>query len=186
MTKEILTVEEIRYDLRRQIRGGIIVAVVFAVFFALFAWLLVAVATDGSKWYKPFFAIVNTVFFSALPILFLTGMIICLVDVRNLHSLCQKPGYIVKDRLVGKEIKSHMVRWRYYETCHLYFASYGEYAVSGESYSWSDLYAMDSSTAYMYADCDDEYYLVLSKPHTGKILLAYNAKMFDYQPTQTK
>ena len=186
MTKEILTAEAIRYDLRLQIRVWKIAAAVLVVFFAVFTWCLVGVATEGLKWYKPFFAIVNTVFFSVIPIAFLVGIIKCIVSIRNLYSLCQKPGTVVKDRLVGKEVKSHLARWRYYETCHLYFASYGEYTVSGESYSWSDLYAMDSDMAYMYADCDDEYYLVLSKPHTGKILLAYNTKMFDYQPTQAK
>ena len=34
---------------------------------------------------------------------------------------------------------------------------------------------------YFHAECDDEFYLVLSKPHTGKILLAYPKKMFDLQ-----
>ena len=182
MTKEIFTIENIRYDLRKLIRANIVCAVVCAVFFSLFAWCLVAVAVDGMKWYKPLFATLNTLFFSALPILFLVGTIISIVEIYKLCSFHKNPGSIVKDRLVGKEIKEHFHRRHYYETAHLRFASYGEYTISSVNYSWSELYAMDDSTAYMYADCDDEFYLVLSKPHTGKILLAYNTKMFDYQP----
>ncbi len=185
MTKEILSAEAIRYDLRSQIRIRMILVVVCTVFFALFTWCLVAVATDGLKWYKPFFAIVNTVFFASIPLLFLYGTIVSIMEIRNFHSLCKRPGSIVKDRLVGKETKEHLYRWRYYETYNLRFASYGEYAIPGMSYEWSDLYYMDSDTVFMHAECDDDFYLVLSKPHTGKILLAYNAKMFEYQPPQT-
>ena len=32
---------------------------------------------------------------------------------------------------------------------------------------------------YNCSDSGDEFYLVLSKPHTGNILLAYNTKQFD-------
>lgn len=182
MQKEPLTMEAIRYDHRKQIRSLIILAVVCAVICALFTWCTVAVATDGLKWYRPFFAIINTVFFASLPLIFLCGTIASIARIRMFRSLSKKPGSIVKDRLVGKEVKDHLVRWRHYETLHLYFSSYGEYAIPGMSYEWSDLYYMDSDTVYMHAECGDEFYLVLSKPHTGKILHAYNAKMFDYQP----
>ena len=180
MQKELLTMEAIRYDLRRQIRIRIILAVVCAVFCALLTWCTVAVAKDGLKWYKSFFAIINTVFFASLPLVFLYGTIASVAEIRMFCSLSQRPGSIVKDRLVGKEVKDHLVRWKHYETQHLYFSNYGEYAIPGMSYEWSDLYYMDSDTVYMHAECGDEFYLVLSKPHTGKILLAYNAKMFEY------
>lgn len=184
MEKDILTIENIRYDLRKMIRANIVGAVVCAVFFALFTWLLFAVAADGLKFYKTFYAVVNTLLFSVLPVLFLIGTIGCIVDIYKLRSLYKRPGRIVKDRLVRKEIQEHLTRRHYYETCHLYFSSYGEYEIPGLNYSWSDLYAMDDSTTYMYADCDDEYYLILSKPHTGKILLAYNTKFFEIQLPQ--
>ena len=183
MQKEILTTQAIQYDLRKMIRGHIIAVAIFSVFFALFTWLLVAVIEDGLKWYKAFFAILNAVFFGSLPVLFLYGTIASILEIHKLRSLCKRPGSIVKDRLVGKEVKEHLHRWRYYETYNLRFASYGEFAIPGVNYEWSDLYYMDSSALFMHAECDDEFYLVLSKPNTGKILLAYNAKMFDYQET---
>ena len=40
---------------------------------------------------------------------------------------------------------------------------------------------MSDQMAYIYSECDDEFYLVLSKPNTGKIVLAYNTKMFELQ-----
>ena len=186
MQKEILTIENIRYDLRKQIRGNIIAAVVLAVFFLMFGRLTIAVAEDGMRWYKSFFAILNTMLFSLLPILFFVGTIACIVEVCKLYAIHKKPGNIVKDRLVGKYTKEHLHRHHYYETLHLRFASYGEYPIPTVNYNWSELYAMDDSTLSMYADCDNVFYLVLSKPHTGKILLAYNTKMFDYQPPDEK
>ena len=111
-------------------------------------------------------------------------MIAGLVKVYRLYTVWKYPGHIVKDRLVGKYIRGHLqggLFTRYYEACHLRFASYSKYKIPGENYSWSDLHCMNDKTVYSYAECGDEFYLVLSKPHTGKILLAYNAKMFDYQ-----
>ena len=49
------------------------------------------------------------------------------------------------------------------------------------NYSWSELYYMNDNLAYNNSECGDEFYLVLSKPHTGKIVLAYNTKMFELQ-----
>ncbi len=65
------------------------------------------------------------------------------------------------------------------EIYHLTFSGYGEYVVPQENYSWSQNFSMTAKGVYNYSDYGDEFYLVLSKPNTGKILLVYNTKMFD-------
>ncbi len=51
--------------------------------------------------------------------------------------------------------------------------------IPDNSYSWSTLFA--TLSVYESSDYSDEFYLVLSKPHTGKILYAYNKKMFEME-----
>lgn len=97
-------------------------------------------------------------------------------------SVLKKPGSIVIDRVVGMETKDYINRGalgpRYHQTYHLYFSSHGEYVIPYYNFSWSDLHAMNADMVYFHAECDDEFYLVLSKPHTGRILAAYNTRMF--------
>ena len=50
-----------------------------------------------------------------------------------------------------------------------------------KNHQWSKLYPLSAHGEYIYAMPGDEYYLVLSKPHSGKILLAYNAKLFELE-----
>ena len=72
----------------------------------------------------------------------------------------------------------------YYTRCFLRFSGYGEYTaftMSGDKslHPWSSLYPLSAEGEYFYASPGDEYYLVLSKPHSGKILMAYNKKLFE-------
>jgi len=116
-------------------------------------------------------------------------LIIAIVEGRSVFALCSalsNPGKIVTSRLVAKEEKDYIadrgLATRLRQTYHLRFSSYGEYVIPPMNYRWSSQYAMDANWVYFHAECDDEFYLVLSKAYSGKILLAYNTKMFDYQP----
>lgn len=101
-----------------------------------------------------------------------------------LTGYCKKP-VIVKDTLVSSEGEAshstHTYRTYY---CTLCFAHYGEYFVPEKNHRWSKLYPLSCKGEYIYAMPGDEYYLVLSKPHSGKILLAYNAKLFELESEQ--
>lgn len=183
MEKDILTIENIRSDLRHQLRGIVIGMVVCTVFFVLFFWLFLTVLDEPGA----FFAILEVVIF-LLMLLIIT--IVCIKSIYEIRSVLEKPGSIVTDRVVGMETKDHMHRGIFVPRCdqtyHLRFAGYGEYVISQHNFSWSALHAMDADMVYFHAECDDEFYLVLSKPHTGKILLAYPRKMFDLQLTEKK
>ena len=119
---------------------------------------------------------------AAFTICFSLPTISSIVYVCRMCTVLSGPNRIVKDRLVGKQVKDHITRhYQCVESYHLRFASCGEYTILSANYQWNELYNMDVAGVYLHAGCGDEFYLVLSKPHTGKILLAYNTKMLDYQ-----
>ena len=179
MEKDILTPEDIQYDLRYELRNHIISISVFLGLFFFLRWCFVFMAGE------------NPPLLIVLPcavILIGFFIVIIMLSIR-IFWLCMalfRPHCVVMDRLGYKKIKAHYRRFysdvsvSYY----LYFAERGKYSIPANNYRWSSLYAMDCSEAYFQAECGDEFYLVLSKPNTGKILLAYSTKMFDYQPPQ--
>lgn len=181
MEKDTLTMQNIRSDLRHQLRGMVILTVVCAIFLVLTFWLFLAVLDEPGG----FFAKLRV---ALLLILLLVMVIAGSKSIYETCSVLKKPGRIVTDRVVGMETKNHirrgMVSPRCDQTYHLRFAGYGEYGIPYHNFSWSALHAMDADMVYFHTECDDEFYLVLSKPHTGKILLAYPRKMFDLQQTE--
>lgn len=100
----------------------------------------------------------------------------------RLYTGYRKQPIVVKDTLVSSEGEAshstHTYRTYY---CTLRFARYGEYSVPEKNHRWSEMYPLSCEGEYNYAVNGDEYYLVLSKPHNGKILLAYNAKLFELE-----
>ena len=175
MKTEILTLQDIRSDLRRMLRRNIIGLVASVIGLSLFLILCCATIEDD----MPLRMILEG---TVLLIGFVILIARTATSVVQLGRILNRPGEIVKDCLIGMETKGF---WR--QDPHirrLHFASYGEYKIPGENYRWSELYAMSDKNVYFHAECGDEFYLVLSKLHTGKILFAYNTKMFDYQPTQ--
>ena len=91
--------------------------------------------------------------------------------------------WIVTDQLISVEGSEEMSMQTYTKHfhCSLRFACYGDYQVPKKNHRWSKLYPLSCQGEYYHASIGDEYYLVLSKPHNGKILLAYNAKLFELE-----
>ena len=175
MEKEILTIENIRYDLRKQLREGLVPVCWGTGFFLLFLVLFILMIRIREP-------VVFQTGFAVLIILILD--IVLAMRVYKPYCALKNPDCIVVDRLARKELKYRPSRSRADDRHYLYFVSYGKYEIPDANYKWSELYYMGSKMVDFHADCGDEFYLVLSKPHTGKILLAYNTKMFDYQPPQ--
>lgn len=174
MQKEPLTIEKIRHDLRGQIRDGLIFFGLCIIFLVLFSFLSIKMLQEREL-------IVILLGFMLVFLLILT--IVQAICVYKRYYALNNPDCIVKERLGRKEIKYQLRKNRPNEFYCLYFPGHRAYEIPGENYEWSELYYLSGKMVYTYADCGDEFYLVLSKPHTGKILLAYNAKMFDYQET---
>ena len=178
MEKDTLTMENIRSDLRHQLRGMVIITVLCAILFAFAFWLFLDVLDEPGG----FFAKLRVAF---MPIVLLVFVVLGSKSIYETCSVLKKPGSIVTDRVVGMETKDHINRGLFAPRCdqtyHLRFAGYGEYVIPYHNFRWSSLHAMDANMVYFHAECDDEFYLVLSKPHTGNILLAYPMKMFTLQ-----
>jgi hypothetical protein len=174
MKKEILTLQDIQSELHGMLRKNIIGLIASVIGLSLFLILCCATIEDDMP--------LRMILMGAV---LLIGFVILIAraatSVVQLGTILNRPGELVRDRMIGMETKGF---WRQHPNIRrLHFASYGEYKIPGENYGWSEMYAMSDKTVYLHAECGDEFYLVLSKPHTGKILLAYNTKMFDYQPT---
>ena len=98
-----------------------------------------------------------------------------------LHENLKKTNSIVIDKLVCAEEKDRYSRTTRDERFCLNFLQYGKYTIPKENYKWSSDFSMSDSGVYNYANNGDEFYLVLSKPSNGKILFAYNTKMFEME-----
>lgn len=181
MEKDILTIRNIQSDLRHRLRRIVIVTILCAILFALAFWLFLDVLDEPGGFFTKLRVAI-------LPILLLVMLVAGSKSIYETCSVLKKPGSIVTDRVVGMETQDHMHRGVFLPRCdqtyHLRFASYGEYVIPPVNHSWSSLHAMDADMVYFHAECDDEFYLVLSKPHTGNILLAYPTKMFTLEKAE--
>ncbi len=166
MEKEILTFAKIKKDLmaqRKTLYEGF--GVVFLLL-PLFLWLLVDCIKAGA---------VLPAVIASLYVLLVLGVLVWLaIDIITKNRVLKDKKHIVIDEVTGVEEKAldrvvyirsedgfTATRFRYI----IHFSDFGEYTTLDKALSDS-------------CRCNDKFYLVLSKPHTGKILLAYNTKRY--------
>ena len=169
MRKEKLTIENVKIDLLKKTKDTSYAVIGLTAFLLLLLIIIFCVP------------IIYKVLFGCLCAMVFYVVVEQIVQLINLHSKCRNADCIVKDKLIGMEIQEHVNSRSYYKTFHLYFSNYGEFLIPKESYKWSSMFRMSCDGVYNYSVCGDEFYLVLSKPQTGKILLAYNTKMFEFE-----
>lgn len=165
MEKEILTFEKIKKDLMEQRKdmyigiAGLLLTVPLPIF------LFITSINAG---------VLAVVFTSLLVLFWVAGIVWLAVDVVTRSKVLKDKKHIVIDEVTGTEEKSHdravparsedgiiTTRFRYI----IHFSDFGEYTTPDKA-------LFDSCC------CNDKFYLVLSKPHTGSILLAYNTKRY--------
>ena len=169
MTKEKLNVQSIKTDLRNLQKRWYIelleLMAVFILFVAVLFWVPILLYKIG---------------FGCFAIIMLGLIIAQVLDIIKLHKAFNNVDYIVKDKLVSKEIRRYnRIRNRGY--CRLHFSGYGQYMIPDESYLFSTMFPLLPKNVYESSDYGDEFYLVLSKPHTGPIILVSNTKMFEFE-----
>jgi len=126
-------------------------------------------------------------FFFELPLVIIACGVLLYKIIRhacNIATLCGNtplPDRIAKDTLANAEFVDRWQGNTYKGKYRFQFARYGNYVVPEKNYTWSAAFSMDDRGVYNYAVHGDEFYLVLSKPHSGRILFAYNAKMFELE-----
>lgn len=180
MKKEQLTINDIKTDLKMKNRlnyvGLFESLFVFMVVFALSFW-----AFSMLRNYTIFLVVVFI-----FPAVVLGLILVQIVDIIKLHIVLVNKICVVKDKVIGfksnKRSRYRGLRRRHQTHQYLlYFSGFGEYAIVDEHYKWSKMYAMSVESVYNSANCGDEFYLVLTKAHTGKILMIYNCKMFEFK-----
>ena len=178
MRKEKLTLLNIKQDLKSEIKSAYIELAFDSLAFILILLLLIAFANVSADDIVLFFKYLLVGIGEAVIAVFLIRRIMYIVV---LHKNLKNKNAIVKDKLINSEEKEkrqgkHIVKYYY-----LYFSQYGTYKIPDNNYEWSSMFALGDKGVYNYAGHGDEFYLVLSKPHNGKILLAYNDKMFEME-----
>lgn len=177
MEKERLTLNNIKTDLKVSLISS---------YKRLIVYILCCVISFGCviltfKLENYFVVFIYKIFWIFAFVLIFALVVTEIIKTISLHKNMSIKKHIVKDKLIGMEIKAHRTRYSYYETYHLYFSGYGEYVIPDDNYKWSTYYNMSAKGLYRYSKCGEEFCLVLSKKHTGKILVAYNMKMFELE-----
>ena len=176
--KEILTYANIRRDLRRRLWIHWVNAVVVVALTVLLVHLLFI---DPAFLYEtsPRYPFPGWTYFLIYPIL----AYLLIKDAWLVSCGFRRKPYIAKDSLISSDGGSYYVstRWRTSSWGVLRFNGYGDYKVPDTNYPWSKEYPMTSEGVYNTSFDGDEFYLVLSRLHSGKILLAYPAKYFQLE-----
>ena len=172
--KELLTYANIRRDLRRKLWLHWAMAAVTVLLSVLLVDLLFA---DPALLFEtsPRYPWPDWLWLLVYPIL----VYWCIKDAWLVACGFRRRPYMARDTLHASEGDRYFSRVSsrtYY--CTLHFNGYGDYKVPMNNYPWSKEYAMTTRGVHNTSFDGDEFYLVLSRPHSGKVLLAYPAKYF--------
>ena len=174
MQKEILTIQNIKKDIHNEIKDSYIRLAIFSAFFLVMLVLFLVIPNLNLLF------LLFKLFFVFGVLVFLLLLITQIKDLTMLYKNLKSKKCVVKDKLISAEIQEDFYGKAYVKTYHLNFSGYGEYVIKADNYKWSSSFSMSAEGVYNYSNIGDEFYLVLSKPHTGKILFVYNTKMFKF------
>lgn len=182
--REILTDELIKADLKLFVESRIITALVACIPAAIFIFFGGFFLFSGEA-----LVMLSSVPILAVGIFFLVNAIIFICKAYPRIKALKSPYVIVKDKLVGLDtVDDYMqmiVRGEilgkprhgnriFFD---MYFSSYGCHTIP-TSMEFDHHYLYTNPAAVNLADVGDEFYLVLSQPHSGKILLTYRTERF--------
>ncbi len=179
LPREKLTKKHIRKDIKNLFDGGIMAIGVFGLVilplcilaFNIDCRLARGEAGNATLWFS--------VLMLAMAVVILVLLIWCTV---RLFLLLYKEQYtIMTAPLVDKKegVGTQYIKRIFARPYRLYFPPDKEYALGIRNYEWSEMYNLTEEGAYRYSDIGDEFYLVVDK--SGKILVAYNKKLFELQ-----
>jgi hypothetical protein len=180
MQKDILSIKNIKADIRNFYKSE------FAAFFVCpFLWLVFGVPSYFCFKNGGGYIIIGAVW--CIPAVAAVGLFISsLIHMRKWLKLLAHPPIMVSDKLTGKAIEHPLERrGSYYR---FYFSNYGIYETLLDEYTkiytWSENFAMTPQRIFDRAFTDEEYYLLLDKEHSGKILAIYSKTIFQLETEQ--
>ena len=176
MLKEKLTTQNIRQDLKLELKKNYMRVVGSSVFSLIIIGLII-LAFSMANVYGGYYGL----HFSAMACFVLGFDVFYVLRIVDIQKNLDDKKHIVKDKLVNVEVYEDIRVGIHNIVYTMHFSSYGKYVIPKENYKWSENFNMNDTGVYNYSKFGDEFYLVLSKPHTGKILMVYNTKLFDME-----
>lgn len=174
MHKELLTIQDIKIDLKYKIFFEWI-SLISLLFIFLFFLAISFLGFSLLKRYTEFLVIVF-----APPAIVLAFVLAKMISIIKLYIVRSKKLCIVEDALVGMDSWHRRYQYIRRTQYNLYFAGYGRYTILENHYQHSKKNYMTKESVYNSSNSKDEFYLVLTKEHTGKIVMVYNKKFFEF------
>ena len=175
MHKEELTIQDIKTDLKYKIihKGLSLILLLFLFLFFL------GISFLGFSLLKIYTEFLVVIFLP--PTIVLAFMIDEIINIVKLYIVRLNKLCIVKDTLVGMDIVRYRHDYIRRIGYRLYFAAFGRYEIVGTQYKHSKKLCMTKESVYNSSNSKDEFYIVLTKAHTGKIVMVYNYKFFEFK-----
>lgn len=173
MHQEKLTLENIKFDIRKLMKNNyvfLILLLVFSIALAVVGIYLLSYTGIKKR--------VHGVLALLLSATLVMTAVLSVKDSIIMRKYLKTDPIIVKDKLVDTEEKSYYRRGMVYHHYYLKFLNYGDYVVGSDNYSWNVGCAMDKRGLFLSSNLGDEFYLVLNKRRRGYILEVYNCKYF--------
>ena len=174
MSKEQLTIQDIKIDLKYKM---IYKSLSLILLLFLFSFVL-GISFFGVSLLEIYTEFLIVIF--APPAIVLAFMIVEIINIVKLYIVCSNKLCIVKDTLVGMDIVRGGRDYIRGIEFRLYFACFGRYKIVGTHYKHSKKLCMTKESVYNSSNSKDEFYIVLTKAHTGKIVMVYNDKFFEF------
>lgn len=177
MQKEILTMDNIREDIKESISYDfwvpLVVFLVYTLACAVIPYVIIFLLSfviPNIKGLK----IIGIIFFVIFELIFFYEMAKIFKRKKEI-----KGGYIqITEDWVVEKLPANKYSKYHYRPYTLVFAKSGNYGIYKElNYKWSQLYALSDEGVYNYAKIDDEFYMISVGKH--KNLVAYNKRMFE-------
>ena len=156
MSKEKLTAQRIVQDLKEKRKDACSNVVAFAVVFVLsLSIFLQAIHSENA------FDIYRVMLGVSTLLMFLF-LALFVIETVTLSRAMKGKSAVVKSILADM----NTIRWKHH-IFYLYFPQYGRCPIEAGQ--------------YYYTHIGDEFYLILSKPNRGKILLTYHTDMYEWE-----
>lgn len=176
MTKEILSYENIKQDLKKHFSiklKDLLIVILIIPLANIIILNLVLLFYHPENSFKIVFSIIFCCFCFLLISYDLIKIIVGLISLKN------KKIEILSDWVVDKKEKIYGSRISSPKPYRLIFANNGTYKIPyGQNYHWSNLFAFTDKNIYERTDINDNFYLI--NIGSQKNIIAYNKKFFEF------
>ena len=175
--RDLLTDELIKKDLTAFVKSRMSASFIYLIPTVLIGWLIIAQLFSGHSE-----GIIVAIIFLPSWITFAVNVVVYFCKALPYIKALAGPRVLAVDKLVGFAEEGGyfegLKRWEPgYFFFDLHFASYGRHTIP-TSLMTRHTMLYNTSVAFDSSQCGDEFFVVLTKPDSGKVLLTYSTKAF--------